>query len=125
MKKILVIDDDSTCRKQICELLIEDCFEVVETTNGKDIVRLAKECHPDVILCDLEIPNGKGFEVLTRLQDDGETAEIPAIVYTGTADESLIQEVQRLGASAFLPKPFKIRDLMQAITVELWHLGTD
>jgi CheY-like chemotaxis protein len=125
MKKILVIDDDSACRKQICELLIEDRFEVVEAANGKDGIRLAKECHPDVILCDLEMPNGNDCEVLARLHDDRRTAEIPAIVYTGTVDELLLQEVQRLGATAFLPKPFKFRDLIQAITVELWHLGAD
>lgn len=125
MKKILVIDDDPACLEIVCELLRKDCFEVVEATNGKDGVRLAKECHPDVIICDLEMPNGNGCEVLARLHDDRKTAEIPAIVYTGTVDELLVQEVQRLGARAFLPKPFKFRDLMQAITVELWNLGAD
>jgi CheY-like chemotaxis protein len=81
-------------------------------------LQLARQEKPDLVLLDLKLPGGiDGYQVLTQLKQDEDTASIPVIVITGSLTDSEIkkQKILSLGADRFLTKPFEIDDLITEI----------
>ena len=88
MKKILVIEDDQIMRENTAEILELANFEVVTAPNGKIGAQLAKEIRPDLIVCDIMMPELDGYGVLHVLSKDNKTASIPFIFLTAKAEKS-------------------------------------
>jgi len=115
---VLVVDDDQDTLGLLRQTLGNLGFQVRTTTSGPRALELAREEKPDLILLDLKLPGGMdGYQVLTQLKRDEQTANIPVIVITGslTAEETKQQKVLALGAARFLTKPFEIGDLIAEI----------
>lgn len=119
MYKILVIEDDSKLRKNICELLENENYEVEYAENGLIGVEKAKSTYPDLIISDIMMPQMNGLEVLKELLKDEETASIPLIFLTAKAEVENLREGMNLGADDYLFKPFRINDLLSAIETRL------
>ena len=117
MKKILVIDDVEEMRSTIAELLNLSGFSAVDASDGRAGIRLAQENSPDLILCDVKMPNLDGYETLSAIRRDVSTSKIPFIFITGDKHHS--QNGSRLGADGCLTKPFTSSELMRIIRFSL------
>ena len=118
-KKILVIEDTLEVRENICEILELAGYDVLDAPHGKKGVELAVEHKPDLILCDVMMPELDGFGVLKILNNKAETNKIPFIFLTARAEKSDFRKGMGLGADDYITKPFDDTELLDAIEMRL------
>lgn len=119
MTKILVIEDEALVRETLLDLLELESFEVIVAENGQTGVQLAQEHIPDLILCDISMPELDGYGVLQCLRQHHQTAGIPLIFLTARATPTDFRQGMRLGADDYITKPFSQADLLDAIATRL------
>ncbi|EKD42336.1 MAG: hypothetical protein ACD_73C00199G0002 [uncultured bacterium] len=119
MKKILLIEDDDVMRENTAEILALADFAVTTAPDGKKGVAIARELHPDLIVCDIMMPELDGYGVLHVLAKDPATACIPFIFLTAKAEKSELRRGMDLGADDYLTKPFDEIDLLNAVESRL------
>ncbi|PIQ26315.1 hypothetical protein COW36_15005 [bacterium (Candidatus Blackallbacteria) CG17_big_fil_post_rev_8_21_14_2_50_48_46] len=119
MPKVLAIDDEFHILQLVAEFLRDQDYEVTTANNG----RLALEClqsyHPDIILCDVEMPEMNGYEVLEQFRKNSETAHIPFVFLTGMSARHQMRAGMNLGADDYLTKPFTFQELLKAVQSRL------
>ena len=115
MKKILLIEDNLEVRENISEILSLANYNVVTAENGKIGVELTQSEKPDLIICDIMMPELDGYGVLHILSKNEETAGIPFIFLTAKTEKVDIRKGMNLGADDYLTKPFDDTDLLNAI----------
>jgi CheY-like chemotaxis protein len=115
MTKILVIEDEESVRENILELLDAEGFEPLAAKNGSIGVFLARAELPELILCDVRMPELDGYGVLTALQAEPLTAKIPFIFLTAKAAKTDLSLGLELGAKAYVTKPFTLVELLKVI----------
>jgi PAS domain S-box-containing protein len=116
--KVLVVDDDRDTQILLRQVLSNLGIDVRTTASGRRALELVQQDKFDLILLDLKLPGGvDGYQVLTQLKQNEQTAGVPVIVLTGslTSEEVKRQKVLALGADRFLTKPFEINDLVGEI----------
>ncbi|MBU7582154.1 MAG: response regulator [Nostoc sp. TH1S01] len=116
MTKILVIEDQEDVRSIIVEILRAENFYVIDAANGKDGIKLLQTEIPDLIICDITMPELNGYEVVTWARENPETEAIPFIFLTAKSSRIDIRQGIELGANDYLIKPFTRADLLGAIT---------
>ena len=119
MKRILVIEDEPEMRRNIIALLRFHDFEPIAAENGRRGVELARREKPDLILCDVMMPELDGHGVLQALQQDAGLALIPFIFLTAKGEKDDLRSGMNLGADDYLTKPVPNADLVQAIEARL------
>lgn len=119
MKKILIIEDNQDVRENTADILELAHYEVCTAENGKKGLELAKSANPDIILCDIMMPELNGYDVLQHLSKDKKTATIPFIFLTAKTERSDVRKGMNLGADDYLTKPFEERELLEAVTTRL------
>lgn len=119
MKKILIIEDDQVMRENTAEILELSRYEVKTAPNGKLGCATAKEWTPDLIICDIMMPELDGYGVLHVLSKDPKTSSIPFIFLTAKAEKSEIRRGMELGADDYLTKPYEDMELLNAIESRL------
>lgn len=115
MKKVLLIEDDTTVRENTAELLELSDYEVVTAANGKIGIELAKKELPDIIVCDIMMPELDGYGVLQNLSSNENTRQIPFIFLSAKTEHKDIRKGMDLGADDYLTKPFEEEELISAI----------
>lgn len=118
-KKVLIIEDNNDIRENVAEILALANYEVFEANNGKSGVELAMKHRPDIILCDIMMPELDGYGVLYLLHKSPETAAIPFIFLTAKAERLDLRKGMEMGADDYLTKPFDDMELMSAIETRL------
>ncbi|MDZ7962553.1 MAG: CHASE2 domain-containing protein [Aulosira sp. DedQUE10] len=113
--QILIVDDDENHRSLLINVLQKIGCRTLAANDGKQGLALAKECIPDVILLDLAMPNMDGFELMVHLQAHPQTGSIPIIVSSANVFEENRQRSLQAGATAFIPKPLQIDELLNAL----------
>ncbi|MDZ4714391.1 MAG: response regulator [Cytophagales bacterium] len=119
MKNILLIEDNEDLRENTSEILSLAGYEVSVAENGKVGVQLAQQNQPDLIICDIMMPELDGYGVLHILSKNDETARIPFIFLTAKTEKSDIRKGMELGADDYLTKPFSDTELLNAIGTRL------
>jgi DNA-binding response OmpR family regulator len=119
MKKILLIEDNQEIRENIAEILTLANYEGVEAENGKVGVVAAKETQPDLIICDIMMPQLDGYGVLHLLSKNPATAGIPFIFLTAKSEKDDFRKGMNLGADDYLTKPFDDLELLDAVEMRL------
>jgi CRP-like cAMP-binding protein/CheY-like chemotaxis protein len=119
MKKILLIEDNHELRENTAEILELANYQVVTAENGKRGAELALQEKPDVIVCDIMMPELDGYGVLHILGKNPQTAGIPFIFLTAKTEKADIRKGMNLGADDYLTKPFDDTELLNAIEVRL------
>lgn len=119
MKNILLIEDNKEMRENIAEILELANYRVITAPNGKLGVELAGKEIPDLILCDIMMPELDGYGVLYMLSKKPETAAIPFIFLTAKTEKTDIRKGMSMGADDYLTKPFEEMELLNAIEVRL------
>lgn len=121
-KSVLIVDDSKTMRKIITKTLrqINSGIDTInEAEDGQGALDHLQQEKPDLILCDVNMPNMDGIELLKQLSSDGTLKSVPVVMITteGGSDD-VVQQVQDLGASGTLGKPFsaeKLEELLDSI----------
>jgi two-component system sensor histidine kinase/response regulator len=119
MTKILVIEDEELTRNVIVEVLQWSGFKTMAAENGRLGLKLAQEELPDLIICDVIMPEIDGFELLTLLKQDQKTVNIPFVFLTAQAGFRQSRQGMNLGADDYLPKPFELEELNKTIRTQL------
>jgi signal transduction histidine kinase len=115
MKRILVIEDEPQIQENIHEILSMKGFYTITASNGWDGLNFAKEEQPDLIICDIQLPELNGYEILKALRQDAASDRIPFIFLTAKAQKSDLRQGMDLGADDYLIKPFTAIELLRAI----------
>ena len=118
-EKILVIEDERLTRKNLISFLTSEGFDTLEASNGRIGIELAQTHLPDLIICDILMPELDGYDVLITLQQQLSTAAIPFIFLTVSATEDGFRQGLALGADDYLSKPVTSDQLRAAIAAQL------
>ena len=119
MTKILIIEDDTNIRENLLELLEIENFHVVEAENGSIGLELANKEIPDLIICDVMMPELDGYGVLSGLRQNLTTATIPFVFLTAKSNKNDFRQGMTLGADDYLTKPFTRDELLDTIKCRL------
>jgi DNA-binding response OmpR family regulator len=118
-KKILVIEDEADLRANVSRFLKAEGYEVAAAANGAAGVESAIAEMPDLIVCDITMPEMDGFGVLFTLRENVSTSKIPFIFLTASTRTYDRQWGVELGANDYITKPFKLEELLTAIRKRL------
>ena len=118
-KKILLIEDNVDMRDNIQEILELSGYNVLTASNGKNGVKSAIESIPDLIICDVMMPEMDGYETLYLLSKNEKTKHIPFIFLTAKAEKTDFRKGMNLGADDYLTKPFEEMELLKVVETRL------
>lgn len=115
MKTILLIEDNNDILENLTEYLELEGYRIIVVVNGIRGVDMAKEHLPDLILCDVLMPEMDGYEVLHVLLETAQTHQIPFIFSTSMSEQVDRTEALGLGADDYIVKPFELDALLKMI----------
>ena len=119
MNKVLLIEDNDDVRENIAEIISLANYDVLTAENGKIGIEKAKTFAPDLVVCDIMMPEMDGYEVLRTFAADPKMATTPFIFLTAKIDKADMRMGMNLGADDYLTKPFEENDLLEAIACRL------
>lgn len=119
MKKVLLIEDDTILRENTAELLELSDYEVITASNGKIGIKKATKELPDIIVCDIMMPETDGYGVLQALSKNVNTKLIPFIFLTAKTERQDVRKGMDMGADDYITKPFNEDELRSAIESRL------
>jgi two-component system sensor histidine kinase/response regulator len=117
--KILVIEDETIIREEVLTWLEVEGYEVIGANNGKQGLELIFQDRPDLVLCDINMPEMDGHDVLIALRSNPDYSLLPFIFLTAAADRESMRKGMRLGADDYITKPFTYKEVAQAVTTRL------
>ncbi len=115
MLSVLLIEDEPHMRRSVKTLLRHEGYDVLEAPNGRLGIDLARDHRPDIILCDITMPDMDGFTVLSLVRNTPSMNTVPFIFLTARGDPRDVRQGMNMGADDYLPKPFSPADLLSAI----------
>ena len=118
-KKIVIIDDSRTARQQVKSALAAGGYEIIEAADGREgLSQIASHLDAALVICDVNMPNMNGIEMLKTLRVETPAAQMPIIMLTTEALPELLQQAKQAGAKGWIVKPFK-PDMLQAAVRKL------
>lgn len=122
-KKLLIIEDQAPMRRNIALMLQMEGYDVATAENGRAGLEAARKLKPDLILCDVMMPEMDGYGVVQALREDPSFASTPFIFLTAKSDRTDVRIGMNFGADDYLTKPVVRDDLLAAIEVRLQRSG--
>jgi CheY-like chemotaxis protein/CRP-like cAMP-binding protein len=119
MKRIVVIEDNTEVRENLCEILTLSGYETFEAENGKIGIQVVTDVNPDLIICDVMMPELDGFGVLKILNHNPKLMHIPFMFLTAKAEKTDFRKGMGLGADDYITKPYDDVELLEAIEMRL------
>ncbi len=117
--RVLVIEDEAPIRERMVKILSYEGYETRAAENGLAGVSIAHNFVPDVILCDVMMSDGDGFEALTMLRQHLDTETIPIIFVSAATERASVRRAMEEGADDYITKPFTTEELVAAIEAQL------
>jgi CheY-like chemotaxis protein len=115
MKTILIADDKPTGRELVRTVLENSGYAVIEASDGKEALRVARESSPDLIILDLHMPEIDGFGVVQALRRDEHFADTPVVALTASAMQGDRERAMALGFTGYITKPIRLVALRSEI----------
>jgi two-component system cell cycle response regulator DivK len=116
-ERILVVEDNELNMKLFREVLVATGYRTLEATTGGEAVELATEHAPDLVLMDIQLPDGDGVQALGRLRANERTAAIPVVALTAQAMDGDREHFLAAGFNGYLSKPVNVRELIGTVRV--------
>ncbi len=116
MKKILLIEDTPNIRENIEEYLELSGHQVLIAENGSSGLALLRDEKPDLVICDVKMPQLSGFELKAKANEDPELRAIPFVFLSAATQKEDIARGKALGALAYLTKPFDMGELLKWVS---------
>jgi two-component system cell cycle response regulator DivK len=114
-KKILIVEDNELNMKLFHDLLEVHGYETLQTKDGREVIGLAKEHRPDLILMDIQLPEVSGLEVTRWIKEDDDLKSIPVIAVTAFAMKGDEEKIRSGGCEAYIAKPISVSNFLQTI----------
>lgn len=114
-KRIMIVDDEPDALALMENILSKEGFELIKVSNATEVGLKAAQLVPDLILLDFLMPEINGFEVCKALRDNEMTRSIPIMAVTCLSKEKEIERIFASGADEYLPKPFKVDQLVEKV----------
>ena len=114
-KTVLIVEDNELNMKLFHDLLDAHGYETLQTRNGMDALRLAREHRPDLILMDIQLPEVSGLEVTKWLKEDDELRGIPVVAVTAFAMKGDEERIRQGGCEAYLSKPISVGKFIETV----------
>jgi len=114
-KRILVVEDEESLLKLESILLVAKGYHVTGVVDGMAALEEIAASKPDLVILDVMIPELDGFEVCRRIKASPETSHIPVVMLTAKKNQQDMEYGERMGADAYLTKPFKAAVIMEAV----------
>jgi two-component system cell cycle response regulator DivK len=114
-KRILVVEDDADNRRIVVKVLTVDGYEVLEATDGRSALAIARKEHPDLIIMDLAMPGLDGWQAATQLKSDPKVADIPIIALTAFAMRGDEERAREAGCDGYLSKPCRPQTIREVV----------
>ena len=115
IKNVLIADDSATDRKRVSLVLEELGLNVTSVTSGNEATVTAEATMPDVIILDVIMEDGDGYHACRTIRRNERTAEIPIIIVSSKSNRVDKMWAEKLGANAYITKPFVDEDLIEAL----------
>jgi two-component system chemotaxis response regulator CheY len=120
--RILIVDDSRTIRQQVGLTLGQAGYETIEAEDGVEgLAMIGSQTDIALVICDINMPNMNGIEMLTAVKADVRNAALPVLMLTTEARADLIQQAKRIGAKGWVVKPFKPDQLAAAVRKIVGH----
>lgn len=123
MNSILIIEDEKVIRETISEILSLSNYEVILAKDGLEGVSKAKSTYPDLVICDVMMPRMDGMETLFAFRSSPELKNIPFVFLSAMSEMKDVRKGMNSGAEDYLTKPFKPKDLLKVIDLQLNKLN--
>lgn len=114
MKKVLVVDD-SAMNLRVVKDILEDDYQVIPVLSGGTAISFLQNHMADLILLDVYMPEKDGIETLKEIQKEKRLMDIPVVFLSASLDEAIINQCEKLGAKAFIQKPFFAKQVKNTI----------
>ena len=112
---VLIVEDNEKNRKLVRDVLQFHGYQILETDNAEEGIRLARERHPALILMDFHLPGMNGIEALGHLRRDASTKEIPVIAVTASAMTEDRKRIIEAGFDSLQTKPIHVKEFVQVV----------
>lgn len=119
MQKILIIEDETNVRENLKEILEDAGYIVISATNGKEGLNVLSVDVPDLILCDIMMPEMDGYQLLESIKDNKEFNEIPFLFLSALSTDGEIRKGMNMSADDYITKPFRKKDLVSSVKARL------
>jgi two-component system cell cycle response regulator DivK len=114
-KSVLIVEDNELNMKLFRDLLDANGYDTVETRDGLEVLDLAREHHPDLILMDIQLPEISGLEVTKQLKQDDELKSIPVVAVTAFAMKGDEEKIREGGCEAYIAKPISVAKFLETV----------
>jgi two-component system cell cycle response regulator DivK len=114
-KRVLIVEDNELNMKLFHDLLEAHGYQTIQTRNGKNALKLAREHHPDLVLMDIQLPEVSGLEVTRWFKSDAELCEIPVIAVTAYAMKGDEERIRQGGCEAYISKPISVFGFIETV----------
>ena len=114
-KTVLIVEDNELNMKLFHDLLDAHGYDTLQTRNGMEALKLARDHKPDLILMDIQLPEVSGLEVTKWLKDDDELRSIPVIAVTAFAMKGDEERIREGGCEAYISKPIAVATFMETV----------
>ena len=115
MTRVLVVEDNELNLKLFCDLLRAHGHDAVPVRDGRDVLALARENRPDLIIMDIQLPHVSGLDLIAALKADEALAAIPIMAVTAYAGHGDEERIRAAGAQAYVSKPISVMRFMETI----------
>lgn len=115
-KKVLVVDDSGTIRREVTKVLADAGFDVCEAADGVEGIEVLDRENPGLVLCDVNMPRMNGIAMLQEVKRTGKHPSTPVLMLTTEGQPRLIREAKEAGAKGWIVKPFSPVQLVAAVT---------
>jgi len=115
-KKILVIEDNELNLMLFGDLLEDEGYSVVKCPEGDKAYGVAKECQPDLILMDINLPGMSGYEIVKLVKADDSIRQTPVLAVTASVAPSDIEKMKEHGCDGYIAKPISVMTFLQTVS---------
>ena len=114
-KTILIVEDNDLNMKLLNDLLQAHGYETLQTMDGREVMKLARDHHPDLIIMDIQLPEISGLEVTKMLKADEELKDIPVIAVTAFAMKGDEEKIREGGCEGYIAKPISVPTFLETV----------
>ncbi len=114
-KTVLVVEDNELNMKLFHDLLEANGYEILQTRDGLEALRMARQYRPDLILMDIQLPEVSGLEVTKWIKEDDTLKSIPVVAVTAFAMKGDEQKIREGGCEAYIAKPISVTDFLETV----------
>ena len=114
-KTVLVVEDNDLNMKPFHDLLEAHGYNILQTKDGMEALRMAREHRPDLILMDIQLPEVSGLEVTKWIKEDDELKSIPVVAVTAFAMKGDEEKIREGGCEAYIAKPISVANFLETV----------